>query len=252
MSSASAGSGLAAQLGASRSSRLPNVDPEGVGFVASLARPGSNTTGFANFDAEMGGRWLQSLKEVAPDVTRIAVFRNPAAAAGFLRTMQAVSPAIGVEPVVYSVRDAAEIVRAVDAFVGRPNVGLIVLPDPILIAHRGLIIELAAKHHLPAIYPFRIFATDGGLMVYGVDLHDQLRRAASYVDRILKGEKPSDFPVQAPSKFELVMNLKTAKALGITVPPGATRPCRRPYRDVRQPQAGVIQPVKVRLNSLAP
>jgi len=193
-------------------------DPEGVGFVASLARPGGNTTGFANFEAEMGGKWLQSL-EVAPDVTRIAVFRNPAAGAGFLRTIEAVSPTIGIEPVVCGVRDAAEIVRAVDAFVGRPNGGLIVLPDPIFIAHRGLIIELAARHHLPAIYPFRIFATDGGLMVYGVDLSDQLRRAASYVDRILQGKKPSDLPVQAPTKFELVINMKTAKALGIDVPP---------------------------------
>ena len=194
-------------------------DPKGVGFVASLARPGGNTTGFANFEAEMGGKWLQSLMEVAPHVTRIAGFRNPAAGAGFVRTIEAVSPAIGVEPIVCGVRDAAEIVRAVDVFAGHPKGGLIVLPDPILIAHRGLIIELAAKHHLPAIYPLRIFATDGGLMVYGVDLHDQLRRAASYVDRILKGEKPSDLPVQAPSKFELVINLKTAKVLGLTIPP---------------------------------
>jgi len=194
-------------------------DPEGVGFIASLARPGGNVTGFANFEAQTGGKWLQSLKDLVPRLDRVAVLRNPAAGDGFVRTIETVAPALGVEVIVAGVRDRAEILRAIDGFAGRPNGGLIVLPDPIFQAQRGVIINAAAKHQLPAVYPFRIFATDGGLMAYAVDPGDQLRRAASYVGRILKGEKPADLPVQAPTKYELAINLKTAKALGLEIPP---------------------------------
>ena len=193
-------------------------DPEGAGFVASLARPGGNATGFANFEPSIGGKWLQLLKELLPSLTRVAVLRNPGAGAGFVRTIDTVAPSLGVQPAAYGVRDAPEIVRAIETFAGQPNGGLIVLPDPIFSAHRRVIVDLAAKHRLPSVYPFRAFAADGGLVAYGVDLRDQFRRSADYVDRILRGASPAQLPVQAPDKFELTINLRTAKALGIEVP----------------------------------
>jgi putative ABC transport system substrate-binding protein len=195
-------------------------DPVGVGFIASLARPGGNLTGFANFEPEMGGKWLQELKEVAPSVNRVAFIlnRQNASWASLFRAIEAVAPTFGVTASAVDVRDATEIERAITAFGGQSNGGLIVQPDGITSAHRQLIIDLAAKYGLPAVYPFRFFATDGGLMAYGINIVDQFRRAASYVDRILRGAKPADLPVQAPTKFELVINLKTAKALGLKIP----------------------------------
>jgi putative ABC transport system substrate-binding protein len=195
-------------------------DPVGVGFVASLARPGGNLTGFANFEPEMGGKWLQELKAVAPSVNRVAFIlnRQNASWASLFREIEAVAPTLGVDATAVEGRDAAEIERAITAFGGQSKGGLIVQPDGITSAHRQLIIDLAAKHGLPAVYPFRFFAADGGLMAYGVNAVDQFRRAASYIDRILRGAKPGDLPVQAPTKFELVINLKTAKALGLKIP----------------------------------
>jgi putative ABC transport system substrate-binding protein len=195
-------------------------DPVGVGFVASLARPGGNLTGFANFEPEMGGKWLQELKQVAPSVNRVAFIlnRQNASWASLFRAIEAVAPTFGVTASAVDVRDATEIERAITAFGGQSNGGLIVQPDGITSAHRQLIIDLAAKHGLPAVYPFRFFATDGGLMAYGINIVDQFRRAASYIDRILRGAKPADLPVQAPTKFELVINLKTARALGLKIP----------------------------------
>jgi putative ABC transport system substrate-binding protein len=177
-----------------------------------------NATGFANFEPSIGGKWLQLLKELVPPLTRVAVLRNPAAGAGFLRNIDIVAPSLAVEPVTLATRDASEIARAIDTFAVRPNSGLIVLPDPIFLAHRRLIIDLAARHRLPSVYPFRLFAADGGLVTYGVDVRDQFRRAAAYVDRILRGASPMQLPVQAPDKFELAINLRTARALGIEVP----------------------------------
>jgi putative tryptophan/tyrosine transport system substrate-binding protein len=195
-------------------------DPVGVGFVASLARPGGNLTGFANFEPEMGGKWLQELKEVAPSVNRVAFIlnRQNASWASLFRAIEAVAPTFGVTASAVDVRAATEIERAITAFGGQSNGGLIVQPDGITSAHRQLIIDLAAKHALPAVYPFRFFVTDGGLMAYGINIVDQFRRAASYIDRILRGAKPADLPVQAPTKFELVINLKTARALGLNIP----------------------------------
>jgi putative tryptophan/tyrosine transport system substrate-binding protein len=195
-------------------------DPVGVGFVASLARPGGNLTGFANFESEMGGKWLQELKQVAPSVNRVAFILNPqnASWAGLFRAIEAVGPTFGVSTSAIDVRDATEIERAITVFGGQSNGGLIVQPDGITSAHRQIIIELAAKLGLPAVYPFRFFVIDGGLMAYGINVVDQFRSAASYIDRILRGAKPGDLPVQAPTKFELVINLKTARALGLAVP----------------------------------
>ena len=195
-------------------------DPVGVGFVASLARPGGNLTGFANFEPEMGGKWLQELKEVAPSVNRVAFIlnRQNASWASLFRAIEAVAPMFGVTASAVDVRNASEIELAIKAFGSQSNGGLIVQPDGITLGHRQLIIDLAAKHGLPAVYPFRVFAMEGGLMVYGINVADQFRRAASYIDRILRGAKPADLPVQAPTKFELVINLKTAKALGLEVP----------------------------------
>jgi putative ABC transport system substrate-binding protein len=195
-------------------------DPVGVGFVASLARPGGNLTGFANFEPEMGGKWLQELKQVAPSVNRVAFIlnRQNASWASLFRAIEAVAPTFGLTASAIDVRDATDIERAITAFGGQSNGGLIVQPDGITSAHRQLIIDLAAKHGLPAVYPFRFFATDGGLMAYGVNVVDQFRGAASYIDRILRGAKPADLPVQAPTKFELVINLNTAKALGLKIP----------------------------------
>ena len=197
------------------------VDPVGAGFVASLARPGGNATGFTMFEYGMSGKWLELLKQIAPGVTRAAVLRDPAIASGIgqFGAVQAVAPSLRVELSPVDVRDAPEIERAVTAFAGIENGGLVVTASPSGTIHRELIIALAARHKLPAVYWQRFYRARGGLMSYGPDLLDQYRRAAGYVDRILKGEKPADLPVQAPTKYELVINLKTAKALGLTVPP---------------------------------
>ena len=197
------------------------IDPVGAGFVASLARPGGNATGFTIFEYSMSGKWLELLKEIAPRVTRAAVLRDPAVASGIgqFGAVQIVAPSLGVELSPVDVRDAGEIERAVTAFARGSNGGLIVTASALATVHRDLIITLAARHKLPAVYSDRYFVTAGGLISYGPDLIDQYRRAAGYVDRILKGEKPADLPVQAPTKYELVINLKTAKALGLTFPP---------------------------------
>ncbi len=196
------------------------IDPVGAGFVASLARPGGNATGFTIYEYGMSGKWLELLKGIAPRVTRAAVLRDPAVASGIgqFGALQAVAPSMGVELSPVDVRDAGEIERAVAAFASGLNGGLIVTGSAFGITHRQLIIALAARHRLPAVYPGRFFVTAGGLISYGPDLIDQYRRAAGYVDRILKGEKPADLPVQASTKYDLVINLKTAKALGLDVP----------------------------------
>ena len=197
------------------------VDPVGAGFVDSLARPGGNVTGFMTFEYSMGGKWLELLKQIAPGVRRVAVIRDPAISAGpgQFAAIQAVAPSLGVEVSPINVRDAGEIGRAIAAFARTGNGGLIVASSAQAVTHRELIITLAAQHKLPAVYTRRLFVTDGGLITYGPDTIDLWQRAAAYVDRILKGEKPADLPVQAPVKYELVINLKTAKALGLTVPP---------------------------------
>jgi putative ABC transport system substrate-binding protein len=195
------------------------ADPVGAGYVESLARPGGNITGFTVFEYSMGGKWLQLLKEVAPGVTRVAVLRDPSIAAGpgQFAAIQTVAPSLGVELRPVDVRDGDEIERAITAFAQSPNSGLIVTGSPLSAFYRDLIIALAARNRLPAVYWSRIWAAAGGLISYGPDLLDPFRRAAGYVDRILKGEKPADMPVQASTKYELVINLKTAKALGLTV-----------------------------------
>jgi putative tryptophan/tyrosine transport system substrate-binding protein len=197
------------------------VDPIGAGFVESLARPGGNTTGFVLYEYGMSAKWLELLKEIVPPLKLAAVLRDPAIAsgAGQYAVIQAAAPSFGVELRAVGVRDAGEIERAVTAFARSSNGGLIVTGSPLALVHRDLIITLAARHRLPAVYPFRYFATSGGLISYGPNTTDPHRRAASYIDRILKGEKPADLPVQAPTKYELVINLKTAKALGLEVPP---------------------------------
>jgi putative ABC transport system substrate-binding protein len=196
------------------------ADPVGAGFVESLARPGGNATGFSIYDYEIGGKWLELLKEIAPSVRRAAVIRDPAVAAGLgqFAAIQAIAPSLGLEVTPVNLGHVPDIERTIAAFARSPNVGLVVIGSASTVAHRDLIAGLAAQHRLPAVYPVRIFVTAGGLMNYGPDLLDQFRRAAGYVDRILKGEKPSDLPVQAPTKYELVINLKTAKSLGLTVP----------------------------------
>jgi putative ABC transport system substrate-binding protein len=197
------------------------ADPVGAGFVNSLARPGGNITGFLGFEFGMSAKRLELLKEFAPQTTRVAMIRDPtvAAGAGMFGAVQAVAPSVGVELSPIDVRDAGEIERAVTAFAQSPNSGLIVTGGPFAALHRDVIIKVAARHRLPAVYNFRFFVASGGLISYGSDPVDQYRRAAGYVDRILKGEKPADLPVQAPTKYELVINLKTAKALGLEVPP---------------------------------
>jgi putative ABC transport system substrate-binding protein len=197
------------------------VDPVGMGFVASLARPGGNATGFTIFEFSMGGKWLELLKQIAPGITRAAVLRDPslASGAGEFGAVQTVAPSFGVELHPIDVRDADEMDRAITAFASESNGGLIVTQNATAILHRKLIIALAARHRLPAIYGYPSFVTDGGLISYGPDSMDGYRRAAGYVDRILKGAKPADLPVQAPTKYELAINLKTAKALGLDVPP---------------------------------
>jgi putative ABC transport system substrate-binding protein len=196
------------------------TDPVAGGFVESLARPGGNATGFASAEWGMAGKWLELLKQIAPHVKQAAVIRNPrvASGSGQYGAIQAVAPFLGMETSAIDARDAGEIERGVTALVPSSNAGLIVTANGATLVHRDLIIRLAAQFKLPAIYWQRVFASSGGLISYGDDANDQYRRAASYVDRILKGEKPADLPVQAPTKFELVINLKTARALGLTVP----------------------------------
>ncbi len=197
------------------------VDPVGAGFVASLAQPGGNATGFTLFEYTTSGKWLELLKEIAPGVTRAAVIRDATQGSGTSQfaVIQAVAPSFGVEVRPVDARDAGEIERGITAFARGSNGGLIVLASALAIIHRQLIITVAARHRLPAVYAYRFFVTGGGLISYGPDSIDPYRRAAGYVDRILKGEKPADLPVQAPTKYELVINLKTAKTLGLDVPP---------------------------------
>jgi putative ABC transport system substrate-binding protein len=197
------------------------IDPVGAGFVASLAQPGGNATGFTIFEYGMSGKWLELLKQIAPRVTRAAVLRDPAVASGIgqFGGVQAVAPSLGVELSPVDVRDVGEIERAVTAFARSSNGGLIVTGSALALVHQDPIISLANRHRLPAVYWNRRFVTGGGLISYGPDTIDPFRRAAGYVDRILKGAKPADLPVQAPTKYELLINLKTAKTLGLEVPP---------------------------------
>jgi putative ABC transport system substrate-binding protein len=197
------------------------VDPVGAGFVDSLARPGGNATGFMNFEYSISAKWLELLKEIAPSVTRAAILRDATkpSGTGQFGVIQAMAPTLRMEVQPVNMRNAGEIERAVAAFARFPNGGLILTASALAAVHRDLIIKLAARHKLPAVYYERFFVAAGGLISYGSDYIDQFRRAAGYVDRILKGEKPADIPVQAPTKYELVINLKTAKALGLTVPP---------------------------------
>ena len=197
------------------------ADPVGSGFVAGVARPGGNITGFETLGPAMGGKWLGVLKEAAPNLRRVAVLfgSDSAANTALLRAAEAVAPSLGVTVAPVDVHPGSEIEPVIATFAGQPDGGLIVMPHPNTMANRGSIIVLAARHRLPAIYPFRYFATEGGLMSYGPDQVDQWRGAATYVDRILRGEQPGGLPVQAPTKFELVINLKTAKALGLNIPP---------------------------------
>ena len=196
------------------------TDPVGSGFVPSLARPLGNATGFTLFEFGISAKWIELLKEITPSVTRAAVLLDATAPTGFgqLGAIQSVAPSFGVEISPINIRDAAEIEPAVAAFARGSNASMVVLPGPETISHRELITTLAARHKLPAVYPYRYFVTNGGLICYGPDELQQHRQAAGYVDRILKGEKPADLPVQAPTKFELVINLKTAKALGLQIP----------------------------------
>jgi putative ABC transport system substrate-binding protein len=219
----SGGSGVGPMLQATRTVPLVFVqvtDPVAAGFVDSLAHPGGNATGFTQFEYGIGGKWLELLKQIAPVVTRAAVLRDPAIASGVgqFAVIQSVASPLGVELTSINVRDAGEIERAVTVFARGANGGLIVTANALAVVHRDLIISLAARLKLPAIFPFRFHVADGGLISYGPETIQPYRRAASYVDRILKGEKPADLPVQAPTKYELVINLKTAKALGLTVP----------------------------------
>jgi putative tryptophan/tyrosine transport system substrate-binding protein len=194
-------------------------DPVGQGFVESLARPASNITGFAALEFGVGAKWLELLKEVAPGVTRVAVLRDLTIGIGYLAALQAVAPALGVELTPIGIRDAVEVERAVTAFAHGSADGMIVPPSTFALTHRELIATVAARHRLPAVYGWRYMVTAGGLISYGPNSVDQFRRAAGYVDRILRGEKPADLPVQAPTKYELVINRKTATALGLEVPP---------------------------------
>jgi ABC-type uncharacterized transport system substrate-binding protein len=215
---------IEALLGATQS--IPIVfagltDPVGAGYVESLARPGGNTTGFTAFEYGMSAKWVELLKEIAPRVTRTGVLRQQgnSIGIGLWAAMQGAASTLGMELRPIQVSDAPGIERGIAAFARVPDGGLIVTPGGTVIGNRDLIGTLVARHQLPAVYPFRYFVTGGGLMSYGPDLFDQYRRVAGYVDRILRGEKPGDLPVQAPTKYELVINLKTAKSLGLTVPP---------------------------------
>jgi putative ABC transport system substrate-binding protein len=221
---ASGGSVMGALLQATRTVPIVftlTVDPVGAGYVASLVRPGGNATGFTSYEYSLSGKWLELLKEIAPGTTRAAVLRDPTIpqGIGLFGAIQAVAPSFGVEVSPIDVGDAPEIERGVTAFARSANGGLIVSGSGLAAVHRNLIITLAARHKLPAIYTERSFVAAGGLISYGPDPIDPHRRAADYVDRILKGEKPADLPVQAPTKYVLAINLKTAKALGLDVPP---------------------------------
>ena len=199
------------------------TDPVASGFVPNLVHPGGNITGFMNFEYPMGGKWLEMLKEVAPGVTRVAVINNPdnVSSPGYLRVMETVAQSVGVELTDARVRDSSEIERTIDGFARETNGGIIVLPDFLLTGHRGstIILDATARNNLPAVYPFPFFVSRGGLMSYAAQLTDLYRRAAVYVDRILRGTKPGDLPVQAPERYELVINVRTAKALGLDLPP---------------------------------
>jgi putative ABC transport system substrate-binding protein len=197
-----------------------SVDPVGAGFVDSLARPGGNATGFVLFEYGIAAKWLELLKEIAPNVARVAVLRDPAIASGIgqFGAIQSVASSFGVELTPVNVRDAGEIERAISAFAHSSNGGLIITAVPLALVHRDLIVTLAARHKLSAVYYLRSYVKAGGLVSYGTDVHDLYRRAAGYVDHVLRGEKPSDLPVQAPTKFETAINMKTARALGLTIP----------------------------------
>jgi putative ABC transport system substrate-binding protein len=197
------------------------VDPVGAGFIDSLAKPGGNATGFLLYDYNLSGKWLDLLRQVAPSIRRVAVLRDAATPSGTgqFAAIQAVAPSLNLEIVPINIRDAAELERAIDAFARSPNGGLVLTGSNLSILHRDLVIALAARHKLPAIYYERFYVISGGLISYGADRIALYRLAAGYVDRVLRGEKPGDLPVQAPTKFELAINLKTAKALGLTVPP---------------------------------
>jgi putative ABC transport system substrate-binding protein len=196
-------------------------DPVGDHFVESLARPGGNVTGFTNVESSLAGKWLELLKEIAPDIKRVAFIFDPKLAPGggsyYTRLVESAAPSLAVAAIASPAHDAVEIERSISEFVREPNGGLLVLPDGTTNTHRGRIVALAARHRVPAIYAFPDIVMDGGLMSYGVDVVDLFRRAASYVDRILKGAKPAELPVQLPTKYQLVINLKTAKALGLNV-----------------------------------
>jgi len=196
------------------------ADPVGAGFIRSLARPGGNVTGFVQFEYSLSAKWLELLKQIAPGVTQVAVLRDPAVTAGIgqFAVIESLAPSLGIDVTAINVHDAGEIKRDVASFASSGNGGLILTASALAVVHRELIIALAAQHKLPAIYYRRSFATSGGLISYGYIVADHFQRAAAYVDRILKGEKPADLPAQTPTKYELVINLKTAKALGLTVP----------------------------------
>ena len=207
---------------------IPNVpivfsqvaNPVGAGFAASLARPGGNITGFTNFEPSMGGKWLELLKEVAPRVARTAAIFNPETHSGqYWQSIEAAAPSLAVTFTRAPVRDAAEIERTIEAFARDPNGGLLVMPDSFTLTHRELIVALAERHRLPSIYAFRVFPASGGLLSYGIDQVEIYRRIAAYVDRIFRGANPGELPIEGPTKFELAVNLKTAKALGLEVPP---------------------------------
>jgi putative ABC transport system substrate-binding protein len=197
------------------------ADPVGAGYAESLARPGGNATGFVSFEYNLSGKWVELLKQIAPGVTRAGVLRDAAITSGIgqFAVIQSVAPSVGVDMSPIGLRDAAEIERGVAALARFANGGLIVTASAATVFHRDLIITLAARYKLPAVYSRRLYVTSGGLISYGADILDQFRRAAGYVDRILKGEKPAEMPVQVPTKYEMVINLKTAKALGVTMPP---------------------------------
>jgi len=201
------------------------VDPPGRGFVDTLARPGRNLTGLTHFEPAMGGKWLELLKEMAPGTTRVAFLYNPETAgrgggsAVYVQSFEKFADTLAVRPVMMPVRDAAELGQALDAFGGAPSGAILVPPDAFNTNHRTAIVQGTIRHRLPAIFPYRYYTADGGLMSYGVDVLDLYRRAASYVDRILKGESPAEMPIEQPTKFELVINVKTARALSLEIPP---------------------------------
>jgi putative ABC transport system substrate-binding protein len=220
---AGSGTTMPALMEATRSISIvfvQTVDPVGAGYVASMAKPDGNATGFTQFEYSMGGKWLELLKQIAPSVRRVAVLRDAGFGEGTAQfaAIQSAAPSFGVELTPIGVRDPGEIERGVKTFAARPGSGLLVTASAYTATHRDLIVKLAAEHRLPAVYPYRYFITSGGLISYGPEPIEPYRRAADYVDRILKGEKPGDLPVQSATKFQLIANLKTAKALDITIP----------------------------------